>query len=79
MTEITLEPGDTSGFYKLDPDSDPAALFYAPNFVYAPTYALLREHATAYDYPVDGWHWFDSAVDAYAGFNIPLPVESVVE
>ena len=75
MEYIQLEPGDTSGFYKLDPDAAEPTLFYAPNFVYAPTYALLREHAVDYTYPVDGWFWFDSEDEARAGFNMPaLPV-----
>jgi hypothetical protein len=46
---------DTSGFYKYDEEQ----WFYAPNAVYAPTYTLLRELKDTYDYPVDGWNWYD--------------------
>jgi hypothetical protein len=46
---------DTSGFYKYDEEQ----WFYAPNAVYAPTYTLLREFKDTYNYPVDGWNWYD--------------------
>jgi hypothetical protein len=48
---------DTSGFYKIDPES--GELLYAPNGVYAPTFTLLREDRESHEYPVDGWIWFD--------------------
>ena len=52
---------DTSGFYKYDEEQ----WFYAPNAVYAPTYTLLRELKDTYDYPVDGWNWYDEAPQEY--------------
>jgi hypothetical protein len=52
---------DTSGFYKYDEEQ----WFYAPNAVYAPTYTLLREFKDTYNYPVDGWNWYDEAPRKY--------------
>ena len=46
---------DTSGFYKYDEEQ----WFWAPNGVYSPTYTLLKELKNTYDYPVDGWRWYD--------------------
>lgn len=46
---------DTSGFYKQIGDE----WLFAPNFVSAPNYELMREHKDEYKYPVDGWKWFD--------------------
>ena len=56
---------NTSGFYKLDND-----LLYAPNFVLNANYELRKESYAENTYPIDGWHWFDSEVDAKAYFNI---------
>jgi hypothetical protein len=47
---------DTSGFYKQDENG---VWLYAPNFVYAPNFELLRENKDNYTYPIDGWVWFD--------------------
>jgi hypothetical protein len=49
------ETVDTSGFYKFDN----GAWLYAPNFVYSPTYSLVRENRDNYNYPVDGWIWYN--------------------
>jgi hypothetical protein len=51
---------DTSGFYKLNEINE---WEFAPNFVYAPTYTLLREDKDTYTYPVDGWTWYDKSPD----------------
>lgn len=56
MDNYGLDMEDTSGFYKQDAD---LIWEYAPNFVYAPTYTLLKELKDTYDYPVDGWNWCD--------------------
>jgi predicted NAD/FAD-dependent oxidoreductase len=53
---------DTSGFYK---ENEVLEWEYAPNYVYAPTYTLLREFKDTYDYPVDGWNWYDEQPEAY--------------
>jgi hypothetical protein len=46
----------TSGFYKQNEEGE---WMYAPNFVYAPDYTLLKEDKDTYTYPVDGWTWYD--------------------
>jgi hypothetical protein len=64
-----MTTSDTSGFYR------PAGsrLSYAPNAVIAPTYTLRRADKDEYEYPVEGWYWFDSAADAKEFFGIPQP------
>ena len=57
---------DTSGFYKKMPDD---YIFYAPNEVSCLAYTIKRTEHETYDYPVDGWYWFDSQEEAYAFFN----------
>ncbi len=49
---------DTSGFYK---QNEIGNWEYAPNFVYGPGYELLRENKDTYQYPVEGWYWFESS------------------
>jgi hypothetical protein len=56
----------TSGFYLSD-------LTYAPNWVIAPGYQLLRSAKDSYTYPVEGWYWFDSLEQACAFFDVPVP------
>jgi hypothetical protein len=46
----------TAGFYKQNEEEQ---WMYAPNFVYAPDYTLLKEEKDTYNYPVDGWTWYD--------------------
>lgn len=62
----------TSGFYKLENDE----ILFGPNFVESPTYMLHRENYEVHDYPVDGWYWFGSRLDAYNFFGKPLPEEA---
>jgi hypothetical protein len=45
----------TAGFYKLEDEN----WLYAPNFVQAPDYTLLKEEKDTYEYPIDGWIWYD--------------------
>jgi hypothetical protein len=52
---------DTSGFYKFEDGN----WQYAPNFVYGPGYELMREKKYEYQYPVEGWSWYD-----YSPINI---------
>ena len=59
------------GFYKLDQGT----LLYGPNFVLNANYELRKETHNDYDYPVDGWHWFDSEDEAYEFFGLPRPEE----
>jgi hypothetical protein len=58
---------DTSGFYTYDKDTNEG--FYAPHFVYARDYELLREDHESYTYPVHGWYWFDSLDEAQDFYN----------
>lgn len=46
----------TAGFYRQNED---LTWEYAPNFVYAPDYTLLKEEKDTYEYPIDGWIWYD--------------------
>jgi hypothetical protein len=57
---------DTSGFYKLDGD-----LLYGPNFVLNANYELERLTHDQYEYPIDGWYWFDSEEEARVFFGLP--------
>lgn len=46
----------TAGFYKIRDNQ----MFYAPNFVEGHGYILLAQDKNNYEYPIDGWYWFDS-------------------
>ena len=66
----------TDGFYRLR-DSD---LFYAPDSVGSLDYDLHRDLHHTYEYPVDGWRWFDSETDArtfYGMAKLEAPEERV--
>lgn len=58
---------EDAGFYKIDPSS--GELLCAPNAVYAPGFTLLREQHEEYQYPQDGWVWFDTREQAEAGLG----------
>jgi hypothetical protein len=46
---------NTSGFYKwID-----GQWYWGPNMVVHPEYTLLKEVKDTYEYPVDGWSWYD--------------------
>jgi hypothetical protein len=62
-----------SGFYK----ADSGELLFAPNAVFNANYTLQRELADTYDYPVDGWSWYESRDDAEFGL-MPVTAERVV-
>lgn len=57
-----------SGFYKVDQGE----LLYAPNFVVSPNYELYKEDRANYNYPIDGWTWFDSQAEASEYFKIKI-------
>ena len=46
----------TAGFYKQNEEEQ---WMHAPNFVYAPDYTLLKEEKDTYEYPIDGWIWYN--------------------
>ena len=56
---------ETAGFYKLDTTQ----LLYSLGVV-GVDYTLVVEDYTAYQYPIDGWYWFDSIDEAKYFFNI---------
>ena len=68
---------DTSGFYKYVEETN--ELLYAPNFVYSPTVTLLKEHKDTYNYPDDGWYWFNSQETAYDFFDYVPTVEEEID
>lgn len=57
-----------NGFYKIEDKN----LLFAPNFVFAPGFTLIGEEKDIYEFPVDGWYWFDSLNDANGFFGLPL-------
>jgi len=59
----------SAAFYKLDNEQ----LLYAPNSVLHATYELHADQHQTYTYPIDGWTWFESDVEARAYFGIPEP------
>jgi hypothetical protein len=59
-----------SGFYKSNEEK--TALFYAPNAVHSRDYSLIASDKASYQYPVEGWTWYESKEDA-------LTVEGVTE
>lgn len=44
------------GFYKLENGE----LLYAPSSVESALFYLSADRRDEYEYPVDGWYWFDS-------------------
>jgi hypothetical protein len=65
---------NTVGFYKLDGE----ILLHAPNEVSSAFYDLSHKNHEQYEYPVDGWYWFDSEEQAREFFGLP-PIEPVIE
>jgi hypothetical protein len=66
-----------AGFYK----TQDGEVYYGPNFVVSATYELYKEFKDSYEYPIDGWYWFEDEDEAYLFFNIEKPIElpSMVE
>lgn len=59
----------SDGFYKLDTDG---SLRYAKNASYSSTINIFREEKDNYEYPIDGWYWFDTLEDAVLFFNLNI-------
>jgi len=57
----------TIGFYATLEEK----LCYGPNFISTPNFELLKENKDDYQYPMDGWYWFDSEEEARIFFNLP--------
>lgn len=56
----------TEGFYKKQNEE----LLYGPNIVEGDGYVLLVREKDSYEYPVDGWFWFESEDSANEYFGI---------
>lgn len=65
---MNINMTDTSGFYKLD-----NTIIFGPNFVLNKNYELRRVTKDQYQYPIDGWYWFDTMEQAYTFFGVELP------
>ena len=57
---------EESGFYK----NDNGDLLFAPNYVINQNYELYRGQKDKHEYPVDGWHWFDTRQEALDFFDL---------
>ena len=66
---------DTSGFYK----QENGELLYGPNFVLNKNYELRKETHEQHNYPVDGWHWYDSELEARLNLKHPHEIEDSEE
>jgi len=42
---------------------------YAPNYVESNGFVLVKQEKDNYEYPVDGWEWFDSEENANEKLN----------
>lgn len=52
-------------FCKKDGDT----ILEALNFVHTPSTSLLAEEHESYQYPVEGWYWFETIAEAEVFFN----------
>ncbi len=62
-----------SGFYA----TNGSGVIHAPNRVCAPTFELHKHLKDTYEYPVNGWTWFESEAEARAAFGLPPAPERV--
>lgn len=63
---------DTSGFYKRDPGG---ILLFGRYFVLNANYHLKRDEYLTYEYPVDGWSWYNSEAEARLALGFPTKLE----
>jgi hypothetical protein len=52
-------------FYKLENES-----LLSGDLITSPNFVLVAEDKDYYDYPVDGWTWFDTEEEAKAHFEV---------
>ena len=62
----------TAGFYKKENDT----LYYAPNIVEGDGYVLIAQDKDQYEYPINGWNWFDSEEELQA--LLPVYEEPII-
>ena len=58
----------SDGFYKVNDTT----LLFAKNSVLGPSISITRTDKDTYEYPVDGWHWFDTLEEAVSFFNLNI-------
>jgi hypothetical protein len=58
----------SDGFYKVNNTS----LLFAKNSILGPSISLSRTDKDTYEYPIDGWYWFDTLEDAVSFFNLNI-------
>ena len=57
-----------SGFYKLENKN----LLYGPSYVLNENYSLYVENKDEYEYPIDGWYWFEDLESACNFLNLDI-------
>ena len=65
----------TDGFYRVENET---MIVCGRLYVLNKDYALYRDEKDTYQYPIDGWRWFNSENEAYEFFGIQKP-EIMVE
>lgn len=55
-------------FYK----NDNGSLLVGENFVYTPNFSMTKETKDEFDYPIEGWYWFDSEDEANIFFGLEI-------
>lgn len=55
-------------FYKLD-----SQILLCGSYITGTDYAIFESNKNEYNYPVDGWYWFDTEDEAYTFFNLEKP------
>ena len=68
--EVIPEDGyenKTDGFFRVENEN---ILVSGRLYVLNSEYALYRDQKDTYEYPIDGWRWFDSKSEAHEFFGI---------
>lgn len=60
-----------SGFYK----NEDGTLLFGPNSVTGKGFDLKQEEHTSYEYPIDGWSWFEDEATARIALGLPTKLE----
>lgn len=58
--------------------NDNNVLLEGVNKVNSPTFTLIKEDKDTYNYPVDGWYWFDTEAEAIDALGIIIEEEDAV-
>ena len=84
---VHLLATDQSQLLKAGQSQDNIMAFYkvvegelvsAPSFVEAPSYTLNVDTHMDYEYPIDGWYWFDNEAQAQAELALFLPMPDLI-